>query len=58
MKVPREKFERHFAQVQASWAYEGYELSLNAKEQIRRVCMGEISKAEFDKWVREVGVLE
>lgn len=55
MKITKEQFERHFAQIQGSWAYEGYELNMDAKEQIRRVCMGEISKAEFDRWVREVG---
>jgi hypothetical protein len=47
----REQFERHFRSLQASWGYEGMELTPEESEQLRKVAMGEISRDEYDDWL-------
>lgn len=49
MLISRDQFERNFEQIQASWGFEGQELNSYEKELLRRVCMGEISKEEFNR---------
>ncbi|OMD08201.1 hypothetical protein [Paenibacillus odorifer] len=54
MKMTDEQFEHEFEQLQASWAFEDQELSEIEKEQLRRVCTGEIQKADYDQWILDV----
>lgn len=51
MNMTREQFERHFRSLQASWGYEGMELTPEEGEQLRQVAMGEISQDEYDRWL-------
>lgn len=51
MKMTPERFEREFEQLQASWGFEGLELSEDEREQLLLVCTGKIQKADFDRWL-------
>lgn len=51
MNMTREQFERHFRNLQASWGYEGMELTPEEGAQLRRVAMGEIIRDEYDRWL-------
>ncbi|MCR8636955.1 antitoxin VbhA family protein [Paenibacillus radicis (ex Xue et al. 2023)] len=49
MNMKKEQFERYFGNLQASWGYEGMELTPEEGEQLRRVAMGEITKEEYSR---------
>lgn len=48
MNMTREQFELHFARMQASWELDDMGLNAEEKELMRRYCMGEISRADYD----------
>ncbi|MCY9763241.1 hypothetical protein M5X06_22035 [Paenibacillus alvei] len=52
-KVSREKFEKHFKDLNASWAYEGAELNEVEKELAFKRLNGEISEEEYMKAIME-----
>ncbi|REE54715.1 hypothetical protein A8990_1802 [Paenibacillus taihuensis] len=52
MNMSKGEFDRHFQTLQASWGFEGQELQKDEQEMLRRVCMGEISKEDYFRWIQ------
>lgn len=53
MKMTSSQFEKELKELQASWAFEGQALTAAEADQLRMVCTGQISKAQYDAWLQE-----
>jgi hypothetical protein len=49
MNLTRDQFDKYFRNLQASWGLDDMALTPEEGEQLRRVCMGEISQDEYDR---------
>lgn len=53
-KEDQEKFERNFAQVNASWSFEDAAIDKKGKELISKRLLGEITEEEFNEEIKKL----